>query len=206
MRQLAHLLQLAGRPVRGPSPSFEKPHLVLALIVIGESRIIGRQSLAVRSGLKEGPVRTVLRRFREDGYAETNASGCYLTEKGRSAYGAVRARISPFVSLEGSKLTIGARQVAVAVRRGGRAVGTGLEQRDAAVRLDASGATTFVIAGGKFTIPGGSPDSEADFPSRSWSALGKTLGPRNGDAVVVCGAKDEITAKLGALSAALTLI
>ena len=206
MQQLARLLQIAEKPVRGPSPSFEKAHLVLALIVVGESRVIGRQALAVRSGLREGPVRTVLRRFREDGYAETNASGCYLTEKGKGAYDALRARVSPFVPLEGSKLTIGAHQVAVAVRGGGRAVGSGLEQRDSAVRLNASGATTFVIKAGKFTIPGGSPDSEADFPSRSWSAISKALKPRNGDAVVVCGARSDIAAELGALSAALTLL
>ena len=60
MQSLGRLLAMAERPVQGPSPSFEKPHLVLAFITIGESGIIGRQALAAKSGLKEGPVRTVL--------------------------------------------------------------------------------------------------------------------------------------------------
>jgi len=206
MPSLGRLLEIAERPVQGPSPSFEKPHLVLAFMTIGESGIIGRQALAVRSGLKEGPVRTVLKKLREDGYAKTNASGCYLTEAGKRVYETLRARLSPFALLDGSKLTIGAFQVGILVRGGGRAVQSGLEQRDSAVRLKALGATTFVIKDGKFTVPGGSSDSEIEFPSKVWSALRERLGPKNGDAVVVCGAKDETKAKLGALSAALTLI
>lgn len=206
MQSLSRLLEIAERPVQGPSPSFEKPHLVLAFITIGESGIIGRQALAARSGLKEGPVRTVLKKLREDGYAKTNASGCYLTDAGKRVYETLRSRLSPFALLESSRLTIGAFQVAVLVRGGGRAVQRGLEQRDSVIRLKALGATTFVIKEGKFTVPGSSSDSEKEFPSRVWSALREGLGPKNGDAVVVCGAKDETTAKLGALSAALTLI
>jgi hypothetical protein len=206
MQSLSRLLEIAERPVQGPSPSFEKAHLVLAFMTIGESGIIGRQALAARSGLKEGPVRTVLKKLREDGYARTNASGCYLTEAGKRVYETLRSRLSPFSPLESSKLTIGAFQVAILVRGGGRAVQSGLEQRDSVIRLHALGATTFVIKDGKFTVPGGSVNSEKEFPSKVWSALRGRLAPRSGDAVVVCGARDETTAKLGALSAALTLI
>ena len=175
-------------------------------MVIGESEIIGRQALAVRSGLKEGPVRTVIKKLREDGYAETNASGCYLTGRGRGVYDTLQARLSSFAALEGTKLTIGDYQVAIAVRGGGRSVQSGLEQRDSAIKLRASGATTFVIREGHFTVPGGSADSEREFPGNAWAVLRVALRPKNGDAVVVCGARDETTAKLGALSAALSLI
>lgn len=206
MHSVSRLLEIADRPVQGPSPSFEKPHLVLAFLTIGDSGIIGRQALAARTGLKEGPVRTVLKKLREDGYAEVNASGCYLTGPGKRVYESLRSNLSPFALLKGSKLTFGAKQVGIDVRGRGRAVQSGLEQRDSAVRLNASGATTFVIKEGKFTIPGGSSDSEKDFPSTIWQVLREELKPKNGDAVVVCGSKDETTARLGALSAALTLL
>ena len=206
MQTLSRLLQIAEKPVRGPAPSFEKPHLVLAFLTIGEAGVVGRQALAVQSGLKEGPIRTVLRKLREDGYAEANASGCYLTGPGRRVYESLRSRLSDFVPLEGSRLTIGEYQFGVRVRGGGRAVQSGLEQRDSAVRLGASGATTFVIREGKFVIPSGSSDSEKEFPGDGWRTLRGELGPKNGDAIVVCGARDKTTAKLGALSAALTLL
>jgi len=206
MQSVNDLLQIAERPVQGPSPSFEKPHLVLAFIIIGESGIIGRQALAARSGLTEGPVRTILRKLREDGYADANPSGCYLTKAGRHVYQSFMDRLTSFVPIEGSNLTMGAAQVALGVRGGGKAVKTGLEQRDSAITLRARGATTFVAKDGRFTIPGGSNDCEKDFPSRAWPTLRAKLRPKNGDAMIVCGAGDEITAKLGALSAALTLL
>ena len=83
---------------------------------------------------------------------------------------------------------------------------TGLEQRDSAIGLHALGATTFVMREDKFVLPGGSTDSEGEFPGTVWSTLREQLSPKDGDAVVVCGARDETTAKLGALAAALTLL
>ena len=83
---------------------------------------------------------------------------------------------------------------------------SGIEQRDSAIRLNAAGATTYVIRAGKIAIPGGSTDCEKDFPSRVWSTLRAELRPKDGDAVIVCGARDETTAKLGALSAAVALL
>lgn len=206
LQSLEALLQIAERPAKGPAPSFDRAHFVLAFIIIGESGTIGRQTLSVRSGLNEGPVRTVIKKLREDGYAETNASGCHLTGRGKTAYEALRGKLSLFATLEGTKLTIGDYQVAMAVRGGGRYVQSGLEQRDSAIRLKASGATTFVIREAHFTVPGGSADSEKEYPSKAWGVLREALQPKNGDAVVVCGARDEITARLGALSAALTLV
>ena len=110
------------------------------------------------------------------------------------------------VSLPGSTLTVGRFQVAVAARSSAPSVASGLEQRDSAIRMGAAGATTYVIKEGKFAVPGGSPDCERDFPSETWRKLRAELKPKDGDAVILCGAQDETTAKLGALSAALTLL
>jgi len=205
LQTVSDLLQIAERPIQGPSPSFQKPHLVLAFITIGDSGIIGRQTLAVRSGLTEGPIRTILKKLREEGYAEANASGCYLTTAGKRVYGSLRSRLTEFLPIEGSELTVGDFQLGLVVRGGGKAVKTGLEQRDSAIQLRAAGATTFVFKDGKFAVPGGSDDCEREFPSKAWAVLKKKFKPRNGDAVIVSGAEDETTAKLGALSAALTL-
>ena len=206
LQSVGGLLQIAERPVQGPTPSFQKPHLVLAFITIGDRGTVGRQALAVQSGMTEAPVRTIIKKLREGGYAETNASGCYLTGAGQGVYESLRSRLTQFLPIEGSQLTMGEFQLGLVVKGGGKAVRSGLEQRDSAIALRAAGATTFVLKEGKFTVPGGSDDCERDFPSGAWATLRKKLKPRNGDAVIVCGAKDETTAKLGALSAALTLL
>ena len=206
MQSLATFLRPDDRTLRGPSPSFQRAHLLLAFVTIAEKGPIGRQALAKQSGLGGGAVRTVLKKLREYGYVDANASGSYLTSAGTKVHESVRLRLSPPAALKGSGLTVGERQVAVAVRAAGRAVTNGIAQRDASVRLGAEGATTFAIKGGKFTVPGGSSDCEKEFPNRAWSKLRATLVPKNGDAVVLCGAADETTAELGALAAALTLV
>jgi len=206
LRSLARLLQIREKKLQGPSPTFERAHLLLAFLTIGESGTIGRHSLAARAGLGEGAVRTVLKRLHEEGLTDADASGCHLTRGGMEAYSSLIKKISPMTTIEGSRLTMGAAQVAVSVRDGGDLVRSGIEQRDSAIGLGAAGATTYVVRGSRFTIPGGSDDCEKDFPSRSWKVLRERLRPKDGDAVILCGSDKEETAELGALSAALTLL
>jgi hypothetical protein len=206
LQPLTRLLQVRERRPKGPSPTFERAHLLLAFLTIGESRTIGRHSLAVRAGLGEGAVRTVLKRLREEGFADADASGCHLTRGGQMAYSSLTKKLSPMAAIEGSRLTMGEAQVAVSVRGAGNAVKRGIEQRDSAIGVGAAGATTYVVRGSRFTIPGGSDDCEKDFPSRAWTALRKQLKPKDGDAVILCGSNREETAMLGVLSAALTLL
>ena len=205
MKSLAGILRITDRRPQGPFPTFQRAHLFLAFLTIGEKGAMGRQALASSTGLGEGAIRTVIKRPREEGYADVSASGCHLTTAGRRVYNSTTRRLSPFAALEGSDLTMGASQVAVAVRNGGP-VRTGIEQRDSAIRVGALGATTYVIRAGKFTIPGGSSDCEHDFPSDAWGLLRTQLKPTEGDSVILCGSDDEPTARLGAISAAITLL
>lgn len=203
---LNSLLELATAGGKGPSPSFTKAHLFLAFLTIGSGGTIGRQALAKQAGLGEGAVRTVLKRLRDDGYAEVNASGCHLTARGRRLHSSLRRKLSSVAMLERTQLTVGGSQAAIVVRGSARTVKSGIQQRDSAIMVGATGATTYAIKGGKFTIPGGASDCEKEFPSPAWKVLRDELSPRSGDAVVLCGADDSMTAKLGALSAALTLL
>ncbi len=199
-------MELAKAGGKGPSPTFTKAHLFLAFLTIGSAGTIGRQALAREAGLGEGAVRTVLKKLRDDGYAEVNASGCQLTVRGRRLHSTLGKKLSAIMSFDRTQLTVGGSQAAVAVRGAARTVRSGIQQRDSAIMVGAAGATTYAIKGGKFTIPGGASDCEKEFPNLVWKVLRDKLSPRNGDAVVLCGADDSMTAKLGALSAALTLL
>ncbi len=175
-------------------------------MTIGASGTVGRQTLAQNSGLGEGSVRTVLKKFRQKGYVATDTLGCHLTDSGRGMYQSIMKKFTPLVPLHSSQLTVGSSQIAILVRSSAGSVESGIEQRDSAIRVGATGATTYIIRGRRFAIPRGSFDCEKDFPSKAWSILRSELKPKNGDAIILCGAQDETTAKLGALSAALTLL
>lgn len=206
MQTLSGLLQIAEKKERGPATTFESSHLLLAFVTIGSTGTIGRGALAIRSSLGEGAIRTILKKLREDEYVDANASGCFLTPAGRRVYESIWRKLSPMVTLQESGLGMGSIQVALAVRGGGKMVNFGIEQRDAAIRVGAAGVTTYVVKSGKFTIPGGSNDCENDYPDKAWTELRGKLSPKGGDAVILCGAHQDTLAKVGALSAALTLL
>ena len=190
----------------GPSPGYSKAHALLAFMIIGNAGTIGRQALAKGSGLGEGSIRTVLKKFRQMRYVAADTTGCHLTGSGKELYQTISKKLTPVLPLQTSTLVVGSSQAAVLVRDGAGSVSSGIEQRDSAVRAGAIGATSYVIRLGKFVIPGGSADCERDFPGKIWSILRDELKPKNGDALIVCGAHNEETAKLGDLSAALTLL
>lgn len=206
MRELSVLMGATAVGGRGPNPSFTQAHFLFAFLTIGTSGMIGRQALAREVGLGEGAARTVLRRLRDGGYIGVNASGAFLTKKGKRLLVSLRGRLLPLLPLEGSRLTVGNEQAAVAVRGSVRRLGNGILQRDSAILVGATGATTYSIRGSKFTVPGGSANCEKDYPTSVWKLLRKKLVPKDGDIVIVCGADDQMKAKLGALSVALTLL
>ena len=187
-------------------PSFAEPHLILAVLITGDSKLIGRQALAKKVGLGEGAIRTILKKLKEDGYMDTNASGCYLTKKGTLAYKALQSTIPRMVHLDPTELTVGKQQVAILVRTRTPKLIYGVEQRDAAIKAGAAGATTYVIKASKFQLPGGSKNCETDFPGPVWKTLRTKLQPLNGDVVIVCGSNKETTSNVGGLSAAMTLL
>ncbi len=206
LASVSSFLRLMEKREPGPSPGFSSSHAVLAFLTIGGAKAIGRQALAERSGLGEGSIRTVLKKLRNEKFVVVDATGCRLTESGLRLYESMLRKIVPPVAVAGSPLTVGASQVAVLVRSSANAVGSGIDQRDSAIRVGARGATTYVIKHNRFAVPGGSQDCEKDFPGEVWSSLREQLKPKDGDAVIVCGAEDQTTSKLGALSAALTLV
>lgn len=203
---LPAFLRIAEKGEPGPSPRFGAAHALLAFIVIGSAGTIGRQALARSSGLGEGSIRTVLKKLQQEGLIATNTLGCHLTPQGSQAYRSILGRISPMFPVEGASLTLGGSQVAVMVRSSASEVGSGIDQRDSAIRIGALGATTYAIKSNRFSVPGGSDDCEKDFPSKAWHKLREQFRPKNGDVIIVSGARGETTAKLGALAAALTLL
>jgi hypothetical protein len=205
LASLRDLLDLAKVEAPGPSPTFTSSHILLIFITISASNYVGRQSLAKQCKLGEGATRTVLKKLTDHGYVGVIRSGCYLTHSGRLLAKAIGDKMSSIVTIPRSSLTVGEHQASLALRGAGGKVGSGIEQRDSAIRVGASGATTYIMRSGKFTIPAGSSNCERDFPDEAWTVLRRELEPKDGDAVILCGAQDEVSARLGALAAATNL-
>jgi predicted transcriptional regulator len=200
------LLKIADEKVLGPSPTYSKAHLLLSILIIGDSGVIGRQALARESGLGEGAIRTIIKKLKQERYIKVAASGCSLTNLGVKLYNDLKRRTPKMISIDRSSLTVGDDQIAILVRNGAAGVTAGIEQRDETIKAGAAGATTFIISRSKFCIPKGSEDCEMDYPGNIWEVLRRQLDPKDGDAIIICGSSDIKLSRIGAISAALTLM
>jgi len=183
----------------GPTPKFTDYHIWKALMVMSETRPIGRKSLSAALNIGEGSTRTILDMFCDEGYITVTKSGAVLSEKGKRAKDMVKVDVSP-VNI--SDLTIGAVNCAVKIRGVSKKITYGCEERDAAIKAGATGATTLVCVGSKLIFPG----SEYPVSPHIENVLKKEFRIGNGDVVIIGTAADPEKAERGAVSAAIRLI
>ena len=188
----------------GPSISFSLVDGVRAILELGVDGI-GRERLAKNLGIGNGAVRTLIKRLDRMDLIERGKGGCRLTKKGQGVFRTLNARIK-IGEINGGPLSTDRFTETILIRGGAIAVKIGLEQRDAAIREGATGATTLIYKSGKFVIPGGSRDCEQDFPNLLWDKLRTGLKPVDGDLIIICSGSSKQIASKGAFSIAWTAI
>jgi hypothetical protein len=189
---------------RGPRAVFSEVHVLRAMLAIGAEGAVGRGKLGNLVGLGQGEVRTLIKRMKEKDLIVIEPEGCKLSRKGEREFQKLKKKIPWSSKVNAKSLGIGDKCSAVLVRGAAGNVRKGIEQRDAAIRVGASGAFTAVFTRGRFALPGEGEDCEKDGPIGLWSAA-RSAGPLEGDALVVVGADSDDAAELGTLAAALTL-
>lgn len=201
---LSQLEELVRPTYPGPSISFSMVDGLRALMELGADDL-GRERLAKNLGMGNGAVRTLIKRLERVGLIEKGKGGCKLTKKGQSVFGVLRARIK-IGETNGGPLSTDRYTETILIRGGAISVKTGLEQRDAAIREGATGATSLILKSGKFVILGGSRDCEQDFPSLLWEKLRTNLRPVDGDLIIICSGSSKQVATKGAFSVAWTAL
>lgn len=129
----------------------------------------------------------------------------WLTRKGQLLYKKLNDAIPKELSLGKCSLGLGAYNHAVLVKGLGDDVSTGIEQRDAAIKIGAQGATTLIYQNEKFLMPDRAQDSLRR-ESGLRSLLLKKLEPDEGDVIIIASSDDKKNADLAAKSAALLTI
>ena len=200
------LEKVASRYAPSRSLSFGLVHVFAALQRIGNKGITSRNALCSGLVLGEGTVKTLVKHLKMHGLIKTSNRGTKMTAKGKSVYEGLLAAIPVEMSLPKCSIALSRFNYAVLVREFGFAVGLGIEQRDAAIKMGAIGATTLLFKDNKFVMPASSNDSlKKEREVRRM--LVEKLNPRDGD-IIIIGSSDsnEKTAELGAKNAALLTI
>ena len=183
----------------GPVPKFSDYHIWKALECLDEKDSIGRKKLSSLLGIGEGSTRTILSMLQDQSLIAIGKSGILLTQKGAEFKKSVHMDV---VDISISDLTIGDKDCAVRVPKMARNVKYGCEERDAAIKSGATGATTLVYSNGKLIFPGSDYPVEAEVESKIRSVF--TL--KNDDVVIIGTGPTKESAEIGAVVAGLTIM
>jgi predicted transcriptional regulator len=206
---LSNSVEVIERAVRKLAPGrvsyFMEAHIVKALRTIDDEGPVGRVKLSKALGLGEGMTRTLIKHLINEGLIETSRAGIVLTKSGKRLSLDLKSRISEAIEIPRSSLTIGPLNIAILVKNAANAIKGGVEQRDAAIKVGALGATTLVFKHDKLSIPLGNQATFKD--ARALPAIRKGLisglNPQENDVIIIGSANDKSTAELGAIAATL---
>lgn len=192
------MIQRAGR-LGGPVPKFNDYHVWKAMQSLDEQAPVGRKRLSQELGIGEGSTRTILSQLQDHGLITIGKSGIVLTDRGSDFKATYHMDVAP-VSI--SDLTIGDKDCAVRVPRRAKDVRFGCEERDAAIKSGATGATTLICKDGSLIFPGSDYLVEEDLSSKVRSLF--TL--KNDDVVIIGTGPTSEIAEVGAVTAGLAIM
>ena len=204
--RLVEVIERVTRKIApGPAPSFNEAHVVKALEIIGKCGIVGRIRLSKELGLGEGTTRTLLKHLKNEGITRSSRSGISFSEEGKKLFSDLRSKLSEGVEVPSSPLTVGPFNIAILVRDSAQAVGSGMEQRDIAIKSGASGATTLVFSGNKLSMPTGEQNVSECLPMLHDELVTK-INPKENDVIIVGSGENRKLAEIGAKMAAIKLL
>ena len=196
--------QISGKKAPGPSTSFTIFHVFYALQLMAQ-KPIGRNRLAGQLNVGDGAIRTIINRLREADLIETSKSGCNLTQKGKHIWKQFDKIFPKELDLAKSELSPSEFNHALLVKNRGEKVGSGIDQRDAAIIAGARKSLVIVYRKGHLCIEGVSNNIEKLYPEAVKQILDQ-MQPQENDAIVIAGAESALKAKRGAFAASWSLI
>jgi predicted transcriptional regulator len=189
----------------GPAPAFNEAHVVKALELIDKYQTVGRIKLSKEMGLGEGTTRTLLKHLKNEGVTQSSRSGISFSEEGKKLFSDLRSKLREGIDVPSSPLTVGAFNIAVLVRNAAQAIGSGMEQRDAAIKSGALGATTLIFSKNKLELPQEEENLCESMPELH-NKLVTQLNPKENDVIIVGSGENRDSAEIGAKMAAIKLL
>lgn len=186
--------------------SFDAIHVFKTLQLIEQKGHVSRDILCNELSLGEGTVRTLVRHLKMQNLVESSNAGTRMTEKGQSFFSDIKASIPAEMKLPKCSVALGKFNYAVIIKKMSSAVKSGIEQRDAAIKMDASGATTLIFRNGIFLLAGTKLDAlKTEHKIHKLLVVG--LNPTNDDVIIIgSDGVSEKKAEFAAKSAALLTI
>jgi predicted transcriptional regulator len=202
------LTKIASRYAPSRMLSFELVHIFKVFQLLDKNGHISRTLLCQELGLGEGSVRTLLKHLKMQGLVSSTNGGTRLTEKGKALSSELLQSIPSESNMSICSIALGKFNYVVLLRNYAFAIKSGIEQRDAAIKIGALGATTLLYKDHKFIMPGShnNKDSLHNEPHIANLLINKLM-PEDSDVIIIGSDNKSLRiAEFGAKNAALFTI
>jgi hypothetical protein len=188
-------------PQFGPMFRFSDASIYWALHILSDGKRLGRVKLADLVGIGEGSMRRIVDTLKEWNFITVKQTGITITKAGLSFLGQIPVRM---VDVNIGESTVGDHFQGVVVLGVSDKIHNGMQQRDAGIKVGASGCTTVVIRDGVLMIP---PDWNIDErnPELAYK-IRKETGMTQEDVLIVGSGSTKTLAVEAAINAAFELI
>lgn len=187
--------------------SFNMVHVFKALQLVKSRGHISRDLLSKELGLGEGSIRTLMRHLQMNNMIKATNAGTTMTQKGEALLLELLSSIPTEMNLPKCSIALGKFNYVVLLKQHSHAIKSGVEQRDAAIKIGAKGATTLLFKQNKFVMPSNTNYDSLQKEPKISKLLIRTMNPEEGDAIII-GSDDmhEKRSEFAAKSAALLTI
>jgi hypothetical protein len=206
---LNQAIQVISRVAERHAPSrmlsFDMVHVLKTMQMMHENNKIGRSMMMRELGLGEGSVKTIIKHMKISGLVENSNAGMWLSNKGKSIYTKLHTLIPKEMNIPKGSATLGKYNHAVLLKNMAYNVRSGIEQRDAAIKAGAVGATTLVFRNQRLVLPGTGEDLMKN-DQKIYSLIIEKMSPEENDVIIIGSSQSKKIAEMGAKSAALFTI
>ncbi len=206
------LTQIASRYAPSRMLSFELVHIFKVFQLLSRNEHISRALLREELSLGEGSVRKLIKNLKMQNLIRSTNHGTTLTEKGKIISGVLVNSIPAEIKMPKCSIALGKFNYVVLLKQASFAINSGIEQRDAAIKVGAFGATTLIYMNYEFVMPGTSSSfPDGDSLQKVEPDIAKFLifhlQPEDGDVIIIGSDNQELlNAEFGAKNAALFTI
>lgn len=183
-RYVSQLEEVINKFPHTRTSSFDIAHVCKTLQLIQERGNVSRKLLSKELELGEGTIRNLLRQLKTNDLILTTKAGTKMTRKGISLFSQFLSLIPREMGLSKCSITLGKHNYAILVKQSSKAIKSGIEQRDAAIKTGASGATTLLFKSNKFVIPENDYDALSNDFQLSKQMI-RVFHPSEGDVIII---------------------
>jgi predicted transcriptional regulator len=206
MHQVIHLLsKVAQRHAPSRMLSFDLVHVFKTMQMMSDNKKISRSRMMQELELGEGSIKTLVKHLKMHGLVENSNAGMWLTNKGETLYAKLHVSIPREMDIAKCSVALGKFNHAVLLKNMAYTIKSGIEQRDAAIKAGAVGATTLLCKNERLVLPGTGEDLMRN-DQKIHSLIMEKLSPEQNDVIIIGSSQSKKIAEMAAKSAALYTI